>query len=172
MSANAVTETDTATNQYLRNNADYAKTFTGPLPLPPAKHTAVVSHGRAARRLIACWAFTRATRTSSATPAVQLRTDDAIRSLFIPQRLPGHDRDRADPSHRLRDADVYGPRAAPRDRRGDGLQTARRPPSVRRPRDRRPCRSVRIKATGTSCTGNGSGASSSTFQPASSTRSV
>ena len=30
------------TDEYLANNAEYAKTFTGPLPLPPAKHVAVV----------------------------------------------------------------------------------------------------------------------------------
>ena len=31
------------TDQYLANNADYAKAFNGPLPLPPSKHVAVVA---------------------------------------------------------------------------------------------------------------------------------
>ena len=33
----------TVTDQYLANNAKYAETFTGPLPLPPSKHVAVVA---------------------------------------------------------------------------------------------------------------------------------
>ncbi len=32
-----------ATDEYLANNAKYAKSFTGPLPLPPSKHVAVVA---------------------------------------------------------------------------------------------------------------------------------
>ena len=31
------------TEDYLANNAEYAKTFTGPLPMPPSKHVAVVA---------------------------------------------------------------------------------------------------------------------------------
>src|SRR5919206_3682833 len=31
------------TDEYLANNAAYASTFTGPLPLPPSKHVAVVA---------------------------------------------------------------------------------------------------------------------------------
>ena len=33
----------TVTDEYLANNAEYAKTFQGPLPLPPSKHVAVVA---------------------------------------------------------------------------------------------------------------------------------
>lgn len=32
-----------ATDQYLDNNAAYARNFTGPLPLPPSKGVAVVA---------------------------------------------------------------------------------------------------------------------------------
>jgi carbonic anhydrase len=32
-----------ATDSYVNNNADYATTFTGPLPLPPSKQVAVVA---------------------------------------------------------------------------------------------------------------------------------
>ncbi|BCI54505.1 carbonic anhydrase [Mycolicibacterium litorale] len=31
------------TDEYLKNNEDYAKTFSGPLPMPPSKHVAVVA---------------------------------------------------------------------------------------------------------------------------------
>lgn len=31
------------TDEYLKNNEAYASTFTGPLPLPPSKHVAVVA---------------------------------------------------------------------------------------------------------------------------------
>lgn len=33
----------TVTDDYLANNAEYAKTFTGPLPMPPSKHVAIVA---------------------------------------------------------------------------------------------------------------------------------
>jgi carbonic anhydrase len=33
----------TVTDQYLANNREYAETFNGPLPLPPAKNIAVVA---------------------------------------------------------------------------------------------------------------------------------
>ncbi len=37
-----------ATDEYLKNNAAYAAGFSGPLPLPPSRHIAVVA-GRDAR---------------------------------------------------------------------------------------------------------------------------
>ena len=33
----------TVTDDYLKNNEEYAKNFSGPLPLPPSKHVAVVA---------------------------------------------------------------------------------------------------------------------------------
>lgn len=33
----------TVTDDLLGNNAEYAKTFNGPLPMPPGKHVAVVA---------------------------------------------------------------------------------------------------------------------------------
>lgn len=33
----------TVTDDFLANNADYASTFKGPLPMPPGKHVAVVA---------------------------------------------------------------------------------------------------------------------------------
>jgi len=41
------------TDEYLKNNEAYASTFSGPLPLPPSKHVAVV----------ACMDFAAATKT-------------------------------------------------------------------------------------------------------------
>ena len=32
------------TDEYLRNNAAYAERFSGPLPLPPARHVAIVAY--------------------------------------------------------------------------------------------------------------------------------
>ena len=88
MSANAVTETDTATNQYLRNNADYAKTFTGPLPLPPAKHTAVVACMDARLDVYRVLGLHEGD-SHVIRNAGGVVTDDAIRSLVISQRLLG-----------------------------------------------------------------------------------
>jgi len=55
-----------ATDEYLANNARYAESFSGPLPMPPSSHLAVV----------ACMAG-------------GVITDDEIRSLAISQRLLG-----------------------------------------------------------------------------------
>ena len=33
----------TVTDEYLANNARYAETFSGPLPMPPSAHLAVVA---------------------------------------------------------------------------------------------------------------------------------
>ncbi len=54
----------TVTDDLLANNAQYAETFTGPLPLPPAKHVAVARlHGRAPQRLRRRSGSPRARRT-------------------------------------------------------------------------------------------------------------
>jgi carbonic anhydrase len=58
------------TDEYLKNNAAYAEQFSGPLPLPPASHVAVV----------ACMDIRN---------AGGVVTDDEIRSLAISQRLLG-----------------------------------------------------------------------------------
>jgi hypothetical protein len=57
------------TDELLANNARYTTTFNGPLPLPPAKHVAVVACMDAAWTSIGSWASTRVKPTSSATPA-------------------------------------------------------------------------------------------------------
>jgi carbonic anhydrase len=65
------------TDELLANNAEYSASFSGPLPLPPAKHVAVV----------ACMdARLDVYRIRNAGGVV---TDDEIRSLAISQRLLG-----------------------------------------------------------------------------------
>ncbi|MFF4923987.1 carbonic anhydrase [Kitasatospora sp. MY 5-36] len=80
--------TDTATDHYLRNNADYASAFDGPLPLPPARRTAVLACMDA--RLNVYGALGLAEGDSHVIRnAGGVATDDAIRSLAISQRLLG-----------------------------------------------------------------------------------
>ena len=78
----------TVTDQYLANNAEYARTFTGPLPLPPSKHVAVVAcmDARLDVYRILGLADGEAHVIRNAGGVV---TDDEIRSLAISQRLLG-----------------------------------------------------------------------------------
>ncbi|MGW0036558.1 beta-class carbonic anhydrase [Gordonia sp. NPDC003376] len=78
----------TVTDEYLANNADYAKTFTGPLPLPPSRHVAVVAcmDARLDVYRILGLADGEAHVIRNAGGVV---TDDEIRSLAISQRLLG-----------------------------------------------------------------------------------
>jgi carbonic anhydrase len=78
----------TATDEYLANNEAYARTFTGPLPLPPSKHVAVVAcmDARLDVYRILGLADGEAHVIRNAGGVV---TDDEIRSLAISQRLLG-----------------------------------------------------------------------------------
>jgi len=78
----------TATDDYLRNNAAYAETFTGPLPLPPAKGTAVVACMDARLNVYAILGL-RDGESHVIRNAGGVVTDDEIRSLAISQRLLG-----------------------------------------------------------------------------------
>jgi len=78
----------TVTDEYLANNAAYAETFEGPLPLPPSKQVAVVACMDArldVYRLLGL-ADGEAHVIRNAGGVV---TDDEIRSLAISQRLLG-----------------------------------------------------------------------------------
>ncbi len=77
-----------ATDEYLRNNAGYAETFTGPLPLPPAKGTAVVACMDARLNVYAVLGL-REGDSHVIRNAGGVVTDDEIRSLAISQRLLG-----------------------------------------------------------------------------------
>jgi carbonic anhydrase len=78
----------TVTDDYLANNADYAKNFTGPLPMPPSKHVAVVACMDARLDVYRVLGINEG-EAHSIRNAGGVVTDDAIRSLAISQRLLG-----------------------------------------------------------------------------------
>ena len=77
-----------ATDQYLANNAHYAEAFSGPLPLPPANHVAVVACKDARLNVYAILGL-REGEAHVIRNAGGVVTDDQIRSLAISQRLLG-----------------------------------------------------------------------------------
>ncbi len=76
------------TDDYLDNNKAYAKSFTGPLPLPPAKHTAVLACMDARLSPYAVLGLEEGD-SHVIRNAGGVATPDAIRSLAISQRLLG-----------------------------------------------------------------------------------
>ncbi|WP_431230932.1 beta-class carbonic anhydrase [Mycolicibacterium psychrotolerans] len=76
------------TDQYLANNVEYAKTFTGPLPLPPSKHVAVVACMDARLDVYRVLGLQDG-EAHVIRNAGGVITDDEIRSLAISQRLLG-----------------------------------------------------------------------------------
>src|SRR5580692_8661529 len=77
-----------ATDEYLRRNARYAQTFSGPLPLPPARHVAVVACMDARLNVYAILGLGDG-EAHVIRNAGGVITDDQIRSLAISQRLLG-----------------------------------------------------------------------------------
>jgi carbonic anhydrase len=77
-----------ATEEYLANNARYAETFTGPLPLPPARQVAVVACMDARLNVYAILGLGEG-EAHVIRNAGGVVTDDEIRSLAISQRLLG-----------------------------------------------------------------------------------
>ena len=78
----------TITDQYLANNREYAKTFNGPLPLPPAKNIAVVACMDARINVYGVLGLQEG-ESHVIRNAGGVVTDDEIRSLAISQRLLG-----------------------------------------------------------------------------------
>ncbi|QUQ71530.1 beta-class carbonic anhydrase [Kutzneria sp. CA-103260] len=76
------------TDELLANNAAYASTFTGPLPLPPAKHIAVVACMDARLNVYALLGLAEG-EAHVIRNAGGVVTEDEIRSLAISQRLLG-----------------------------------------------------------------------------------
>jgi carbonic anhydrase len=74
------------TDEYLRNNAAYVEQFGGPLPLPPAKGTAVIACMDARLNVYAILGLNEG-ESHVIRNAGGVVTDDAIRSLAISQRL-------------------------------------------------------------------------------------
>src|SRR5438094_7633105 len=77
-----------ATEQYLANNARYAETFSGPLPMPPAAHLAVVACMDARLNVYGMLGLSEG-EAHVIRNAGDVVTDDEIRSLAISQRLLG-----------------------------------------------------------------------------------
>jgi carbonic anhydrase len=78
----------TVTDELLANNAQYAASFSGPLPLPPAKHLAVVACMDARLDVYRILGLHEGD-SHVIRNAGGVVTDDEIRSLTISQRLLG-----------------------------------------------------------------------------------
>jgi carbonic anhydrase len=76
------------TDELLANNAKYAESFSGPLPLPPAKHLAVVACMDARLNVHAILGLQEGD-AHVIRNAGGVVTEDGIRSLAISQRLLG-----------------------------------------------------------------------------------
>ena len=76
------------TDEYLANNAEYAKSFTGPLPLPPSRQVAVVACMDARLNVYGILGLGDG-EAHVIRNAGGVVTDDEIRSLAISQRLLG-----------------------------------------------------------------------------------
>ena len=78
----------TDTDQLLENNEKYAANFSGPLPLPPAKHIAVLACMDARLNVYGALGLEEG-ESHVIRNAGGVVTDDEIRSLAISQRLLG-----------------------------------------------------------------------------------
>ena len=78
----------TVTDDYLSNNTRYAQQFTGPLPLPPSKHVAVVACMDARLDVYRILGLQEG-EAHVIRNAGGVVTEDEIRSLAISQRLLG-----------------------------------------------------------------------------------
>jgi carbonic anhydrase len=76
------------TDELLKNNESYASTFSGPLPLPPSKHLAVVACMDARLDVYRILGLNEG-EAHVIRNAGGVITDDEIRSLAISQRLLG-----------------------------------------------------------------------------------
>ena len=78
----------TVTEEYLAHNDVYARTFKGPLPMPPSKHVAVVACMDARLDVYRMLGLNEG-EAHVIRNAGGVVTDDVIRSLAISQRLLG-----------------------------------------------------------------------------------
>jgi carbonic anhydrase len=76
------------TDEYLANNAEYVASFSGPLPLPPAKHIAIVACMDARLNVYGALGIKEG-EAHVIRNAGGVITEDEIRSLAISQRLLG-----------------------------------------------------------------------------------
>jgi carbonic anhydrase len=78
----------TVTDELLANNAKYAEYFSGPLPLPPAKHIAIIACMDARLNVYGALGLNEG-EAHVIRNAGGVITEDEIRSLAISQRLLG-----------------------------------------------------------------------------------
>jgi carbonic anhydrase len=78
----------TVTEELLANNAKYAENFSGPLPLPPAKHIAIIACMDARLNVYGALGLNEG-EAHVIRNAGGVITEDEIRSLAISQRLLG-----------------------------------------------------------------------------------
>ena len=78
----------TVIDEYLANNARYAESFTGPLPMPPSRNVAVVACMDARMNVYGMLGLNEG-EAHVIRNAGGVITDDEIRSLAISQRLLG-----------------------------------------------------------------------------------
>jgi carbonic anhydrase len=78
----------TVTEELLANNAKYAEKFSGPLPLPPAKHIAIIACMDARLNVYGALGLNEG-EAHVIRNAGGVITEDEIRSLAISQRLLG-----------------------------------------------------------------------------------
>ena len=76
------------TDEYLANNARYAETFSGPLPMPPSRNIAVIACMDARLNVYGSLGLNEG-EAHVIRNAGGVVTDDEIRSLAISQRLLG-----------------------------------------------------------------------------------
>ncbi|NIJ11415.1 carbonic anhydrase [Saccharomonospora amisosensis] len=76
------------TDELLANNSDYARTFSGPLPLPPSKRVAIVACMDARLNVYGALGLAEG-EAHVIRNAGGVVTEDEIRSLAISQRLLG-----------------------------------------------------------------------------------
>jgi carbonic anhydrase len=76
------------TDEYLANNARYAETFSGPLPMPPSRNIAVIACMDARLNVYGILGLNEG-EAHVIRNAGGVVTDDEIRSLAISQRLLG-----------------------------------------------------------------------------------
>jgi carbonic anhydrase len=82
--------TMTITDELLANNSKYAEDFSGPLPLPPSKHVAIVACMDARLDVYSALGLNEG-EAHVIRNAGGVITEDEIRSLAISQRLLGTD---------------------------------------------------------------------------------
>jgi carbonic anhydrase len=75
-------------DEYLKNNAAYARTYSGPLPVRPSRHVAIVACMDARMRIFGLLGMSDG-EAHVIRNAGGVVTDDVIRSLAVSQRLLG-----------------------------------------------------------------------------------